>query len=300
MDDRAVGWAGDGSILPGRHGASRVTAVLRQPPSRLTIYSLLVLGLSMTAACKEDAVRPTMAVTAADSADQVLEGMEHLITNDGVRRTKVIADTAYLYEATQLARLKAVTSTFYNTNGNETSTITADSGNYQMRDGSMSAWGHVVAVTPDGRTLHSAELRYEIALRHLRRAEALETLFQRGRHRQALGVQLLVDIAVDPQLPHARHVARRRAVAEAVQHMQGLGLGGGRGQRDGGEQRERQQRECLAQIAKCHVAFLSKVPVPTAIAAPIDQSLAPRGPKSRADASVARADSNTQAHITGA
>ena len=161
MDDRAVRWAGDGSVLPGRHGASRVIAVLRQPPSRLILYSLLVLGLSMTSACKEDAVRPTMAVTAADSADQVLEGMEHLITNDGVRRTKVIADTAYLYEATQLARLKVVTSTFYNTNGNETSTITADSGNYQMRDGSMSAWGNVVAITPDGRKLRSAELRYD-------------------------------------------------------------------------------------------------------------------------------------------
>ena len=125
------------------------------------IFSLLVLGLGMTSACKEDAVRPTMSVTAADSADQVLEGMEHLITNDGVRRTRVIADTAYLYEATQLARLKVVTSTFYNTNGNETSTITADSGNYQMRDGSMSAWGNVVAITPDGRKLRSAELRYD-------------------------------------------------------------------------------------------------------------------------------------------
>ncbi|MDZ4865141.1 MAG: LPS export ABC transporter periplasmic protein LptC [Gemmatimonadota bacterium] len=122
---------------------------------------LFLLALGMLPACREDAVRPTMTVTAADSADQVLEGMEHLITNDGVRRTKVVADTAYLYEATQLARLKVVKSTFFNTSGIETSTITADSGTYQMRDGSMSAWGHVVAVTPDGRTLRSAELRYD-------------------------------------------------------------------------------------------------------------------------------------------
>ena len=147
-----------------REGASWALAVPVRgpfPPSRLSALSLLLVGLSMLPACKEDAVRPTMTVTAADSADQVLEGMEHLITNDGVRRTKVVADTAYLYEATQLARLKVVTSTFYSTSGLETSTITADSGIYQMRDGSMSAWGHVVAVTPDGRKLRSAELRYD-------------------------------------------------------------------------------------------------------------------------------------------
>ena len=130
-------------------------------PLRLPALPQLVVALALLAACKEDAVRPTMTVTAADSADQVLEGMDHLITNDGVRRTKVVADTAYLYEATQLARLKVVKSTFFSTSGIETSTITADSGTYQMRDGSMSAWGHVVAVTPDGRRLRSAELKYD-------------------------------------------------------------------------------------------------------------------------------------------
>lgn len=118
--------------------------------------ALLALG-----ACKDDAIRPPVTVTAADSADQVLEGMEHIITSDGVKRTRVIADTAYLYEATQLARLKVVKTTFYDLNGFETSTVSSDSGLYQMRDGSMSAWGNVVATTPDGRRLKSAELKYD-------------------------------------------------------------------------------------------------------------------------------------------
>lgn len=121
----------------------------------------IAAGLLMLAACKDDAIRPPLTVTAADSADQVLEGMEHLITADGVKRTRVIADTAYLYEATQLARLKKVKTTFYDANGLETSTVTSDSGIYQMRDGSMSAWGDVVATTPDGRRLTSEELKYE-------------------------------------------------------------------------------------------------------------------------------------------
>ena len=121
----------------------------------------IAAALLALAACKDDAIRPQFAVTAADSADQVLEGMEHLITTDGVKQTRVIADTAYLYESTQQARLKQVKTTFFDANGFETSTVTSDSGLYQMRDGSMSAWGNVVATTPDGRRLKSAELKYE-------------------------------------------------------------------------------------------------------------------------------------------
>jgi len=103
----------------------------------------------LLAGCKDDAIRPPVVVQAADTADQVLEGMEHLITVDGVRRTKVVADTAYVYESSQLSRLKVVTVTFYDPNGNETSTVTSDSGTYNMRDGSMDAWGNVLATTPD-------------------------------------------------------------------------------------------------------------------------------------------------------
>lgn len=130
---------------------------------------MLLTGLVLAAlgACKDDAIRPPTTASAADSADQVLEGMEHLITTDGVKRTKVVADTAYLYESTQLARLKVVTTTFYDGNGNETSTVTSDSGIYQMRDGGMNAWGHVVAKTPDGRTLRSAELKYDARSRQI-------------------------------------------------------------------------------------------------------------------------------------
>ena len=127
----------------------------------------LAFALSALAGCKDDAIRPPVTATAADSADQVLEGMEHLITTDGVKRTKVVADTAYLYEATQQARLKIVTTTFFDGNGNETSNVTSDSGLYQMRDGSMNAWGNVVAKTPDGRTLRSAELKYDARSRQI-------------------------------------------------------------------------------------------------------------------------------------
>src|SRR5690606_15534116 len=66
-----------------------------------------VLALAgLVAACAEEGVKPTVTVTAADTADQVLYKMEHMITTDGVRRTRVVSDTAYIYEPTQLSRLK--------------------------------------------------------------------------------------------------------------------------------------------------------------------------------------------------
>ena len=123
--------------------------------------AFLILALGAAFGCRDDAIRPQTTATAADSADQNLEGMDFNLTTEGVRRTKVLADTAYLYEATQLARLKIVRVTFYDASGVERSSVTGDSGLYQTRDGSMEAWGHVVGTTPDGKLLKTEQLRYD-------------------------------------------------------------------------------------------------------------------------------------------
>lgn len=133
----------------------------RVRPSACPSVRLLAVLLLATEACQDNGVRPTQTATAADTADQVLEGMDFNLTTDGVRRTKVVADTAYVYEATQLARLKKVKVTFFDLNGTERSTVIGDSGLYQTRDGSMDAWGHVVGTTPDGRKLTTEQLRYD-------------------------------------------------------------------------------------------------------------------------------------------
>jgi len=121
---------------------------------------MLLIAVALLA-CRDDAVRPTTTATAADSADQILEGMDFNMTTDGVRRTRVLADTAYVYELTQIARLKNVKVTFYDASGLERSTVTSDSGMYQTRDGSMEAWGNVVGTTPDGKRLQTEQLRYD-------------------------------------------------------------------------------------------------------------------------------------------
>ena len=118
----------------------------------------LAIGVS---ACGEAGARPTATLTAVDSADQVLQGFSHYVTSDGIRRTRIDADTAYLYEASQKASLRGVRSTFYDTKGAETSHLTADRGTYTWQDGSMEATGSVVVVSPDGRKLSTESLEYD-------------------------------------------------------------------------------------------------------------------------------------------
>jgi LPS export ABC transporter protein LptC len=124
---------------------------------------LMVSGaLGVTLACRDEG-RPTAIVSPADSADQVLLGMSHYVTQDGMQRARVRADTAYFFSATQSAALLHVHITFFNAGGAETSTLTARDGTYHWRTGDMEARGNVIVVTTDGRTLRTEQLRYSQA-----------------------------------------------------------------------------------------------------------------------------------------
>lgn len=124
-------------------------------PAFLAVLSVL--------SCEEAGVRPTATVQAADSADQVLEGFSHYVTNEGVRRSRVEADTAFFYEPTQITELLNVKVVFFDIKGAEGSTLTAKRGTYRWQDGSMQADGDVVVISPDGRRLTTEALRYENA-----------------------------------------------------------------------------------------------------------------------------------------
>jgi LPS export ABC transporter protein LptC len=123
-------------------------------------------GLAATclaAACGGRSAQPTATQAVLDSADQVLIGMTHYVTETGLQRARVRADTAYFFSATQTAEMRHVHITFYDVTGNETSTLTAREGTYHWRSGDMEGRGNVVVVTKDGRTLKSEVMRYNQA-----------------------------------------------------------------------------------------------------------------------------------------
>ncbi len=121
------------------------------------VLGAALLGLLL--ACGGVETPPTTAA-AADSADQVLYGLRHNLTVEGVLRAHLEADTAYFYQSAQRADLVGVTVVFFSPEGRQTSRLTSRTGTYDWRTGNMEARGDVMAVTPDGRRLSTSLLRY--------------------------------------------------------------------------------------------------------------------------------------------
>src|SRR2546426_6904040 len=67
-------------------------------------------ALALLAAACETGIKPTATIAATDSADQVQFGMSHYVTNGGIQRAQVRADTAYFYSPVQTAELRNVRS----------------------------------------------------------------------------------------------------------------------------------------------------------------------------------------------
>ena len=121
---------------------------------------LVVIAIVLCAACKNGTpVTATQAVL--DSADQVLLGMSHYVTELGVLRARVRADTAYFFSNTQRVELRNVHVTFYDVAGNPTSTLTSREGTDHWRTDDMEARGNVVVVRDkDGGTMRTEVMAY--------------------------------------------------------------------------------------------------------------------------------------------
>ncbi|HET8713074.1 MAG TPA: LPS export ABC transporter periplasmic protein LptC [Gemmatimonadales bacterium] len=127
---------------------------------RLRRLCLTLLLDAFLLSCKSGT--PVTATQAAlDSADQVLIGMTHYVTNAGVLRARVRADTAFFFSGTQRAELRNVHVTFYDATGQPTSVLTARAGTQHWRTGDMEARGSVVVVrNKDGGTMRTEVMYY--------------------------------------------------------------------------------------------------------------------------------------------
>lgn len=120
---------------------------------------LAVIAMVIAAACKSGTpVTATQVVL--DSADQVLLGMSHYVTDQGVLRARVRADTAYFFSSSQRAELRNVHVTFYDATGRPTSTLTAHEGTHHWRTGDMEARGNVVVVRDKDNATMRTEVMY--------------------------------------------------------------------------------------------------------------------------------------------
>jgi LPS export ABC transporter protein LptC len=124
----------------------------------------LVIGgtLVALAACQDQgATPPVAATTTPDTADQTLFGVRVVMSDRGVQRALLEADTAFTYEDNSRFELRTVRSTFYTETGVKDATLTSRQGTYNVRSGNMEARGNVVVISTDGRRLDTPQLRYD-------------------------------------------------------------------------------------------------------------------------------------------
>ena len=117
--------------------------------------------LLVLAACADTGVRPTGSLQSADSADQIMLKMSTQLTENGVLRSFVEADTAYVYQNQQITDLRHFTVRMLDAHGNLQSTLTADHGIYTTYSGKLDARGHVLVESTDGRRLRTEHLIYD-------------------------------------------------------------------------------------------------------------------------------------------
>lgn len=117
----------------------------------------------LAAACG-DANKTTIGTTAAsilDSADQVAFNSRTLVTDAGLLRAEIFADTTLFLEQNTRIAMRVVQGDFFNAQGSKDATMTADRADYDARIGSMDAYGNVIVTSVDGRVLKSSMLRYD-------------------------------------------------------------------------------------------------------------------------------------------
>jgi len=129
------------------------------PPWRLPLCQAAMLWFAV--GCTETGVTPGEGAARADSADQIMVRMSTRLTEQGVLRSFVEADTAYLYQARQVTDLRGLRIRFLDAQGTQKSTLTARRGIYNSASGKLDARGEVVVETADGRRLKTEHLIYD-------------------------------------------------------------------------------------------------------------------------------------------
>jgi LPS export ABC transporter protein LptC len=128
---------------------------------RLNHFGLLTC-VFLSAACSNKKQPPVSGHSVlADSADQIMWGARFNLTDRGLQRAELFADTAFFFNDNTRVELENVRTTFYTTAGAKDAVLTSQYGTYTTRNGGMVARKNVVVVSEDGRRLTSQELKYD-------------------------------------------------------------------------------------------------------------------------------------------
>ena len=163
---------------------------------RLAIAAI-AMGIVGLAGCKKKGSAPPVAAkaTLSDSAEQVLVNTHSLLTNKGVQRGEMFADTVFVFDDNTRFEMRKLRVTFNSVTGAKDGVMSADRGRYNLRQQVLEGFGNVIVVTNDGRRLTSPQLRYMQGLNEVS-SDTSFVLVRPGQTVSGIGFKS------DPQLTH--------------------------------------------------------------------------------------------------
>lgn len=123
----------------------------------VTIVTGVILGCSDV---PNQATSGSAGSSMLDSAEQVAFGFRTMITDRGVLRAEIFADTALFLDQNTKASLRTVNADFFGAAGTKEGTMVARIGNFDTRTQFLEAFGDVVITSVDGRVLRSPHVRF--------------------------------------------------------------------------------------------------------------------------------------------
>jgi LPS export ABC transporter protein LptC len=121
-----------------------------------------LIGALVSVACEPQSLEVVASAAAqAMKADQVMFGVQQYITQDGIRRGVLNADTAYVFEDSGKVEVRKVRLNLYSESGKSAADLTSRAGTLDTRTQGMVARGAVVLTTSDGRKINTEELHYD-------------------------------------------------------------------------------------------------------------------------------------------
>lgn len=128
---------------------------------RLSLCVFVLAGLLGAACSKSEQQMDKIAEgSMLDSADQVAFNSRTVLTDAGLLRAEIFADTTlFLNQNTRIA-MRVVQGVFFNAQGSRDATVTADRASYDTKASVLEAYGNVIVTAVDGRVLKSPMLRF--------------------------------------------------------------------------------------------------------------------------------------------
>lgn len=179
-----------------------------RPMTRLLATIAVVAG----AACS-DRTPPPVALQEnplIDSADQVMFGINTILTDRGVRQAVLRADTGFFFDEGTRIELRGVHLTFYTPQGIENAVLTSREGTYNTRTSQTEARGNVVVISQQqNRRLTTEQLRYDQNA-NLISSDSAFVLTEPARRLSGVG------FTSDPEMRNVRIARVRQGTGEIV------------------------------------------------------------------------------------